>query len=69
MRNENITVEGYSAIKFGYDLVIQLEEDKKLSLSDMKFLNNLYEIVYGNKPAYKLIKKYYTIIQISLNNK
>lgn len=57
MRNENITVEGYSAIKFGYDLVIQLEENKKLSLSDMKFLNNLYEIVYENKPAYELIKK------------
>lgn len=56
MRKENITVEGYAAIKFGYNLVKQLEKENKISLKDMALLRNLYEIVYNDKPSYEIIK-------------
>ncbi|MBA5851605.1 NAD(P)-binding domain-containing protein [Clostridium sp. cel8] len=56
MKKNDITVEGYAAIKFGYNLVKQLESENKLSLKDMVLLNALYEIVYNDKPAYHMIK-------------
>lgn len=57
MKDEGITVEGYAAIKFGYNLVLQLKEKRLLTLEQMPLLEGLYKILYENSPAYEKIKK------------
>lgn len=57
MKRENITVEGYPAIKFGYELTLKLGEKGKLSTSKMPLLCALYDILYRNRECYKTIKK------------
>lgn len=56
MRAEGVTVEGYPAIRFGYDLVKQLAETGKVSLNQLPLLEGLYEILYEDKPSYEVIK-------------
>lgn len=55
MREEDITVEGYPAIEFGYKLSKQLKE--KGLIKDLALLDALYEILYNNEPCYETIKK------------
>lgn len=57
MNAGGITVEGYQAVKLGVDLVKQLEAKEKLSIKDMPLLNNLYGILYEDKPSYETITK------------
>ena len=56
MRTEGITVEGYAAIKFGYNLAKQLEVTGKLTLEELPLLNGLYKILYEDMPCYEIIK-------------
>jgi glycerol-3-phosphate dehydrogenase (NAD(P)+) len=56
MRENDITVEGYAAIKFGFNLVRQLEKSNKLTLKDMKLLDNMYKIVYKDENSYETVK-------------
>jgi len=56
MRIEGITVEGYAAIKFGYNLVKQLTESDKLTLKELPLLEGLYKILYEDMPCYENIK-------------
>ncbi|AOT72630.1 NAD(P)H-dependent glycerol-3-phosphate dehydrogenase [Geosporobacter ferrireducens] len=57
MKQEGITVEGYPAIKFGYYLAKQLEQDQKLSIDQMPLLEGLYNILYNNAPAYQTVMR------------
>jgi glycerol-3-phosphate dehydrogenase (NAD(P)+) len=56
MRADGITVEGYPAIKFGYNLAKQLAESDKVKLDKLPLLKGLYEILYEGKPSYEVIK-------------
>ena len=56
MKREGITVEGYPAIKFGYNLVKQLSKSDRISLDELPLLKDLYEILYEDKPCYETIK-------------
>lgn len=56
MKAEGITVEGYPAIRFGYLMAKQLEEEKKLSLSQLPLLSGLYRILYEDAPSYETVK-------------
>lgn len=57
MKEEGITVEGYPAIKFGYNLAKQLEGKDKLKLEQLPLLNGLYKILYEDAPGYETIKE------------
>ena len=57
MRDEDITVEGYNAIKFAWELIPQLEEKGVLDRSKLPFLQALYEILFEDKNAYDTIVK------------
>ncbi|MCO8194140.1 MULTISPECIES: 2-dehydropantoate 2-reductase N-terminal domain-containing protein [Anaerofustis] len=57
MRDEDITVEGYNAIKFAWELVAQLEEKGVLKREKLPFLEALYEILYNDAPSYETIVK------------
>ena len=56
MRIEGITVEGYAAIKFGYNLAKQLTETGKVTLDELPLLEGLYKILYEDMPSYEIIK-------------
>ncbi|MDF2548398.1 MAG: glycerol-3-phosphate dehydrogenase [Anaerosolibacter sp.] len=55
MQEEDITVEGYSAIRYGYELLKQLEPRGKLSLKEFPLLAGLYRILYEDALAYETI--------------
>lgn len=55
MEQEQITVEGYPAIRFGYNLVKQLEESGKASLQQFTLLSGLYAILYENEDAFSTL--------------
>lgn len=57
MQNEGITVEGYSAIRFGYELIKQLETEGKSEMKAFPLLKGLYEILYEDAPAYETVKE------------
>ncbi|WP_182187715.1 NAD(P)H-dependent glycerol-3-phosphate dehydrogenase [Pectinatus frisingensis] len=68
MKENDITVEGYPAIKFGYLLMKELVEQKKLSY--LPFLCALYKILYQNAPSYQTIKELITqCTSQNINNK
>ncbi|MPW27281.1 glycerol-3-phosphate dehydrogenase [Alkalibaculum sp. M08DMB] len=56
MKDEDITVEGYSAVNFGYRLSINLIE-KGLLTKELPLLSALYKILYNNESCYASIKK------------
>lgn len=55
MKAKGITVEGYPAIRFGYLLAKQLENEKKLMVSDLPLLTGLYKILYEDAPGYETV--------------
>ncbi|MFT9494130.1 NAD(P)H-dependent glycerol-3-phosphate dehydrogenase [Anaerosolibacter sp.] len=55
MEEEDITVEGYSAIRYGYELQKQLVLKGKLSLTELPLLQGLYRILYEDAPAYETV--------------
>lgn len=55
MKAEGITVEGYPAIRFGYLMAKQLEQEQKLSLKELPLLAGLYAILYEDAPAYETV--------------
>ena len=57
MRDNDITVEGYNAIKFAWELVAQLEEKGVLKREKLPFLEALYDILYNDAPSYETIVK------------
>jgi glycerol-3-phosphate dehydrogenase (NAD(P)+) len=57
MQDEGVTVEGYSAIRFGYELIKQLETKGKLELKAFPLLRGLYKILYEDAPAYETVKE------------
>lgn len=57
MKKNDITVEGYPAIKFGYELAIDLSKQGLLDMNKMPFLNSLYNILYKDEEGYTAIKK------------
>lgn len=57
MKDEDITVEGYPAINFGYHLMKKLEGEHKIDSKDMPCLCYLYEILYHDAPGYDTIKE------------
>ncbi len=60
MKDDDITVEGYPAIDFGYHLMKILESEGKIDSKDMPCLCRLYEILYHDAPGYETIK---TLVQ------
>ncbi|HAE62335.1 MAG TPA: glycerol-3-phosphate dehydrogenase [Eubacteriaceae bacterium] len=57
MQDEDITVEGYPAIKFGYNLVKKLDEQGKIDAGKLPLLTALYEILYQDAHCYEKIQK------------
>lgn len=57
MKDEDVTVEGYPAIRFGYELVQRLEREGKLALKEMPLLDMLYQILYQDAPCFEGIRK------------
>ncbi|MFZ7131543.1 MAG: NAD(P)H-dependent glycerol-3-phosphate dehydrogenase [Eubacteriales bacterium] len=55
MKDQDITVEGYPAIEFGYKLSKQLQREG--TLDALPLLEALYQILYNNKPCYQSIKE------------
>ncbi|VBB07572.1 glycerol-3-phosphate dehydrogenase nad-dependent [Lucifera butyrica] len=62
MQAEQITVEGYPAIRFGYNLAKQLARDGKLALKEIPLLEGLYNVLYQDAEAFttmgSVIRKY-----------
>ncbi len=56
MNREDITVEGYPAIRFAYSLANSLDQQGKLHLAELPLLCGLYDILYKDAPAYPSIK-------------
>jgi len=56
MKDEDITVEGYSAVNFGYQLSQQLIKTGKIE-KELPLLNALNNILYDNAECYKSIKE------------
>ncbi len=61
MIEEDITVEGYPAIKFGYNIAGQLEKEGKIDIRKLPLLKALYEILYEDKNCYETIKEAMTL--------
>ena len=57
MNDEDITVEGYPAIRFGYELYQKLQDEGKIKKGNMPFLETLYAILYKDEPCYPSIVK------------
>ncbi|WP_196605009.1 NAD(P)H-dependent glycerol-3-phosphate dehydrogenase [Pectinatus haikarae] len=57
MKENDITVEGYPAIKFGYLLMKTMETEGKIRSSQMPLLSGLYDILYNDAAGYESIKK------------
>lgn len=57
MKENDITVEGYPAIKFGYLLMKSLEKEGKIPSASMPLLSGLYDILYNDAAGYESIKK------------
>lgn len=57
MNDEDITVEGYPAIRFGYELYQKLQDEGKIKKGNMPFLETLYGILYKDEPCYESIVK------------
>lgn len=55
MADEDITVEGYGAVDFGYKLSQELIKEGKLK-SELPLLSALYDILYGDAECYETIK-------------
>lgn len=53
MKAEDITVEGYPAIKFGYLLAQELAKDGKLQMEQLPLLKGMYDILYQDASAYE----------------
>ncbi|MFZ7121468.1 MAG: NAD(P)H-dependent glycerol-3-phosphate dehydrogenase [Eubacteriaceae bacterium] len=56
MKDEDITVEGYPAIEFGYNLSLKLRVKGTLPKKGLPLLNALYSILYQDKDCYSTIK-------------
>lgn len=52
MKEEDITVEGYPAIKFGYSIAMNLN-----LIDEMPLLEGLYQILYKNISCYETIRR------------
>ncbi|MBB5335812.1 NAD(P)H-dependent glycerol-3-phosphate dehydrogenase [Pectinatus brassicae] len=61
MKENDITVEGYPAIKFGYYIMKELESNHRLDSKDMPLLTGLYHILYEDASGYENIKKLVTL--------
>ncbi len=57
MKAEDITVEGYPAIKFGYLAAKILADEGKLDMSRLPLLKGLYNILYEDAAAYDRVEK------------
>ncbi len=57
MREKDITVEGYPAIRFGWELAKTLAKEKKIKLTDFPLLAGLYRILYEDVPSYPAVKQ------------
>ena len=60
MREKDITVEGYPAVRFGWELAQKLAREGRLKLEKLPFLAGLYEILYKDVPSYPAIKRLVT---------
>lgn len=56
MKAEDITVEGYPAIQFGYFAAQDLAKFGKLKMESLPLLKGLYEILYEDAPAYERVE-------------
>lgn len=57
MREKDITVEGYPAIRFGWELAQSLVRAGKLREGALPLLAGLYEICYNDAPSYPTVKE------------
>ncbi|WP_294176584.1 NAD(P)-binding domain-containing protein [uncultured Selenomonas sp.] len=57
MREKDITVEGYPAIRFGWELVQALAKEEKIKLEELPLLAGLYRILYEDIPSHPEIKR------------
>ena len=57
MRDNDITVEGYNAVRFAVELVDQLEKEGKIDSNKLPFLKALYQILFEDAPSYETIVK------------
>ena len=60
MKENDITVEGYPAIRFGYFLMKDLEKQQKITSDSMPLLCGLYKILYQDASGYQTIKELVT---------
>lgn len=51
MREDDITVEGYRATRFAYELATRLADEGKLDLNEVPLLSTLYGLLYENEPS------------------